>query len=322
MANKNAFYPLVSYYPFSRIQLDILDLVDSVPRANRGFRYILLAIDVFSRFVIAVPIKTKTEKDVVSGITSVLQNIRGYGYLVSQIDSDNESSFLSSSFKKLMDELGITQNLSRVGDHHSLGIIDRFCRTLRDILKRYSIAYDTNNWIDVIEKIIENYNTRVHSTLKTSPLETLMSEKSDVLYKRLDDKRRIAENQYYNRENIGVGSKVRLKLRKGIFEKGSERRTRTVHTVERVDGIYYYVNDRENPYKKEELQVINDVNKRKESNQNEAASEREADRVRNRVNRRINKEGVEPEKDIVTDVNEKALRRYRKHRDMGFNILY
>lgn len=314
---KSNYYPLVSYLPFSRLQMDLLDLIDSVPKTNRGYRYIFLFIDVYSRFVYAIPIKTKTEKELCKVLKDVLSKINQRGFIVSQLDSDNETSFLSNNFQKILEENGIKSNLSQVGDHHSLGIIDRFCRTLRDVLKRYSIAYNTNNWIDVIDKIIHNYNNKIHSTLGDTPENVIKKDNTSDVYQRLEKRINKADEAYFNRTSFQVGDKVRLLLKKGIFEKGTERWSRTIHKVEKVDGIYYYVSDRKSPYKKSELQDATDSESRPDVIDDESVQEVREERKKRRTNRRIRKEGVD-EKDITTDDNlSRATRRYRKARDLG-----
>ena len=315
------YYPLISRYPYSRLQVDILDLIDSVPRTNKGYRYIFLCIDTFTRYVFAIPIKTKNDSDVSAALHKVVSEIKEKGFIISQIDSDNESSFLSRNYKKILNDNHIFQNLSQVNDHHSLGFIDRFCRTIRDILKRYSIAYDTNLWIDVLHKLIENYNNRVHSSIKMTPIEAITEENYTYVYNKMYKQIERANIQNYNRSDIQIGTKVRLKLQKNIFEKSQEQFTRTIHTVERIDGIKYYVNDRISPYKKSELLIVNgDVGKRvtvEEDEQMKAPQEVNDFRNVRRVNRRLNVEGILAYSHSPIQETNKQLRKYRKPRDMG-----
>ena len=52
------------------------DLVEMQPYAkqNRGFRYLLTVIDVWSKFAWAIPVKTKTGKDVTEAFEKILKD--------------------------------------------------------------------------------------------------------------------------------------------------------------------------------------------------------------------------------------------------------
>ena len=56
-------------------QLDLMDM-QSLARFNDGFRYVLVAIDVFSRHAWATPIKSKGGRDVTEAFQSITQQER------------------------------------------------------------------------------------------------------------------------------------------------------------------------------------------------------------------------------------------------------
>ena len=58
-----------------------------------------------------------------------------------------------------------------IGDSHKLGIINRFHRTLKEKILKYFISSGTTRWIDVIDKIIKNYNNTENRTIKCTPTE-------------------------------------------------------------------------------------------------------------------------------------------------------
>jgi hypothetical protein len=96
-----------------------------------------------------------------------------------------------------------------------------------------------------------------------------------------------------------------------------------VHKVESIDEGQYYVSDREHPYKKYELQLVTDVEQPEPISQAERVEEEQvkdqSKRMR-RTSRRIRKEGISPDKDIVTDENARVLRRFKPRQDLGFFI--
>ena len=81
------------------------------------------------------------------------------------IISDSDSTFLSNSFDEFVKEHHIIQNVVPIGDHHSLGIIDRFALTLKRILTKQREITKSSNWIDSFDKIINVYNKTDHEAL-------------------------------------------------------------------------------------------------------------------------------------------------------------
>ena len=70
----------------------------------------------------------------------------------------------------------VEHRLVDVNQHASLGIVDRFCRTLRGLINKYCTSHKTTKYIDVLEDLIKNYNSTYHSTIKCTP-------KNDTLVK-------------------------------------------------------------------------------------------------------------------------------------------
>ena len=248
-------FPLRSDTPFQRIQIDLLDVSNEHVIKNRGCKFIFVCIDAYTRYVIAVPIKNKSEEQCVSAFQSILDQIgqvsEEYG-LPTQVDSDNESSFMSHSFKQLCDENEMMQHFSQPGDYKSKGIVERFNRTLRLLIQKYMAAHHTDTYIDVLPNLIDNYNHTIHRTLKKSPLDAIQDNERYITDR--DKQMEKAKREPYNRDSIAVGDRVRLLIKKGIFEKGTTHRwTKHIHTVESTDGVEYNVSGRQLVYRKAEL---------------------------------------------------------------------
>ena len=48
-------------------------------------------------------------------------------------------------------------------------MIERFNRTIRDLIQNYMINYKTNRYYDILQELIYNYNTRYHNSIKMTP---------------------------------------------------------------------------------------------------------------------------------------------------------
>ena len=50
-------------------------------------------------------------------------------------------------------------------------VIERFNRTLKDIMWKYLTANNTRFYLDALDQMVKNYNDKVHSTIKMTPKE-------------------------------------------------------------------------------------------------------------------------------------------------------
>lgn len=317
---KASQYPLLASTPFARLQIDLLDVSKENPNQNRCIKFLFLAIDVYSRYVFCIPIKSKTEAECLRAIKAILTSVADLGYDTTQLDSDNESAFLSRSFKELCSEHNIIQNLAEPGDHASLGVIDRFCRTLRNLISKYQTARQTQKYIDVLPELISNYNSTFHSTLKETP-ERAISQGGITNYIRQQTAK--ASNVSYNRTDYKIGDRVRLLIKKTLFEKGGSRFTKSIHTITGIQSNTFLVSDRVGGYRKSELQRVGEVESAPHQlDDDEPPADLEAQRqeqkIERRITRRVAKEGVPLNRAPPPTDEEKSLRAIRRRpRDRG-----
>lgn len=75
---------VLCYYIDDLWQADLIEVVSDA-KQNKGFKYILTVIDVFSKFAWVVPIKTKSSSNVAQAFESILKN----GRIPHNLQTDN-----------------------------------------------------------------------------------------------------------------------------------------------------------------------------------------------------------------------------------------
>ena len=155
------FFPIYAQHKNEIWQTDLLDL-SNLSKYNQGYHYILIFIDVFSRFVYVIALQNKTSSIVNDGLKSVLSIEKP-----ELIQADRGSEFINSSFKKILSDHNIKIQFLKTS--HQLGIVNRFCRTIRNLIEKYMTAYHTHNYISVLNKIIKNYNNSYHKGIQSTP---------------------------------------------------------------------------------------------------------------------------------------------------------
>ena len=67
---------------------------------------------------------------------------------------------------------------------------ERFNESIRELLKRPVFQKDEGNWIDVLPTITKQYNNRVHTSTKLTPIQASMKKNEGYVYKNVLDKRK------------------------------------------------------------------------------------------------------------------------------------
>ncbi len=224
---------IISYAKNNKWQLDLSDM-SAYSSKNRGYKYILLAIDIFSRKAFAEPLKTKSESDVTTAFIKMTKREKP-----ESIMSDKGSEFISTEFKKLADDKYINLQTTEVGDHNALGIIDTLTRTLKNMTFKHFTESKSTNWIDNLQKMIDIYNNNPHSGL--SDIKPNDVENNDQrIYDLNVDKALEMNNLKYD---IKTGDKVRIRL-KSFMRKGYEPKwSEDIYTVIQKFNVSVILND-------------------------------------------------------------------------------
>lgn len=187
--------------------IDLCDM-SNIAVHNDGYRYMLTCIDVLSKFAWAEKVKRKNRNDVTEAMQRILLSTPRRP---KRIESDKGTEFYNSQFRVLLDSVGAEHFSSN--SRHKASVVERFNRTIKNLLYRSFSARNSYNWIDVLQDAVNLYNNRYHRSIKTAPSKvTLANEK--LVWERL----------YSSKPRPGKlleqGQLVRISKIKRMFEKG------------------------------------------------------------------------------------------------------
>lgn len=155
-------------------QCDLSDL-PQLAKFNNGYRYILLKIDVFSRKANAVPLKTKSGKDVSNSFKKMIQEEKP-----EKLQTDRGKEFLNSDFQALLKANNIHHYVSN-NQEIKASLVERLQRTIKSKLFRYFTHSNSYKYIDILQEIVHSYNHSVHSSLGIRPVD-VTSENQEALW--------------------------------------------------------------------------------------------------------------------------------------------
>ena len=179
--------------------LDILDLKDYGPENNRGYRYVLVIIDNFSKFGWTIPLKNKNAQTIKDSFENILKSSKR---LPNLIESDRGKEFYNNIFQDFLNK----NNIKLYSRNSSFGSVfaERFNRTIRDLPKKIVFEQGDANWIDILQPITKQYNNRVHSSTKLSPKDASLKKNEGYVYKNLLDKRKKIKPKYEIGDLVGT----------------------------------------------------------------------------------------------------------------------
>lgn len=194
-----------------------LDLADTrhLAQHNDGVKYLLIIIDVLSRFAFVVPMKTKEANMVIRSFETIREK---YGRSPQVVVSDPGLEF-RGKFSEYLKDNYIQQYLLRVKQKAPLA--ERFIGTLKKKMERYATYTDSERYIDVLGQLVKSYNYAIHSRIKRRPV--------DVNEKNEEDVKELLYSKYYDHvfplPKFSVGDWVRQVIQLGPLDKGTRQTT-------------------------------------------------------------------------------------------------
>ena len=131
--------------------------MQSLSKYNKGIKYLLCAIDLFSKYAWVVPIKDKKGTSIVNAFKKILSNSNRKP---NKIWTDQGSEFYKNSFKDFLKKNNI-EIFPTYNEGKSV-VAERFIRTIKTKIYKYMAAISKNIYYDALDDIVSKYNNTVH----------------------------------------------------------------------------------------------------------------------------------------------------------------
>ena len=159
---------ITAAYPFDLLAVDLLQL----PKTNRNHSYVLVAIDHFSKFVVAVPLMNKTGATVANAFKNKL--LPFLPRIPNRLLSDRGLEFSGNQFEDILQEFGIHHILIPALMPQCNGITERVNRTLLQLLRLMTQEHPSS-WDQHLTHAITSYNNTYHSAIDATPSDMLLT---------------------------------------------------------------------------------------------------------------------------------------------------
>ena len=182
-----------------------VDLADMklLGKYNKGIRFLLCVIDIFSKYAWVVPLKDKKGISIVKAFQSILKQSNRKP---NKIWVDKGSEFYNAYFKKWL-----RNNVAMYSTYNEgkSVVAERFIRTLKSKIYKYMTSISKKVYIDKLDDLVDKYNNTYHTTIKMTPIDV-----KDNTYIN-------ADKEINNKDpKFKVDDHVRISKYKNIFAKG------------------------------------------------------------------------------------------------------
>jgi hypothetical protein len=238
VTSRDKQYYITAMEPLETMQMDLLDY-QKYATTNANYKYILIVVDVFSRYAFAKCIKSKTPDE-------VLRAFKTFHIVPNSVHHDSGNEW-KGVFLQWMHEKNAFDFTSEIGNHNALGVIDRFSKTLKQIISRYMTANNSTTYYQQLDSFIEHYNLTPHVSLGNVTPKNAATVFED--YKKVKDinSAKIQFNkelQAEEQKTVKVGDYVRVKVNKKLFRKGYEiTYSPDVFQIASIQGAYVTLTD-------------------------------------------------------------------------------
>ena len=180
-------------------QMDLADM-QSMQKFNDGYRYLLVCIDVFSKYAWVVPLKNKKGPSLVETFKIILTS----GRKPEKIITDQGTEFFNKHFKALLKDEDI--ELYNTYNETKASVVERLIRTLKTRIWRYFTAKKTMRYIDMLPDLVYSYNHTIHRSIKKKPADITVDNEKQVWHTLYDDRGEVKHVKY----KFNIGDQVRI----------------------------------------------------------------------------------------------------------------
>ena len=179
---------------------------------NKGVKYLLMVIDVFSKYGWIRGLKDKKTETVSKAFDDIIKSKRKPQILW----TDKGSEFISKYFKEFLKREGI--KLYHTENEEKSSVVERRNKTMKMRMWKMFTVNNNTVYFDKIDKLVDDYNNARHSSVKLSPVEASKNKNESKVWSNL-----YGDLIYLKpgKPAFAIGDKVRIsKYKRQVFDKG------------------------------------------------------------------------------------------------------
>ena len=202
-----------------------LMVVQNLSKYNDKIQYLLVVIDIFSRYLWIEPLLDKRSKSIIEAFKTIFAG----GRIPEKLRSDAGSEFVNRWVKDYLKSKNIYFFTTR-NTETKASFVERVIRSFRDKMFRFLTKNHTYRYIDHLQELVHSYNLTPHRSLHNlSPSQVNDGNEADLwAFQYLTTKKMIKDvKRRYIRYKFKVGDTVRLTHIKHPFRRSYQEQWTT-----------------------------------------------------------------------------------------------
>ena len=153
------------------------DLMDMVAYADENDRhqYVLVVVDVFTRYAWTTPLKSKQAVEVADALDALF---KGGRKPESALRTDKGGEFVNYRVRKVLDAHGV--RLITSFNETKAGMVERLIKTLKTKLMRNVYHRSNYRWLDALSAVTDAYNSATHRSIGMTPNEAVEMDDDEL----------------------------------------------------------------------------------------------------------------------------------------------
>jgi hypothetical protein len=152
-----------------------MDLLGPLPPARGNLRYVVVAVEYFSKWIEVKPLATVTSATVQK---FYYQNIICCFRVSKAVTVDNRVQFDFEAFKTFCDQIGTNIHFASVRHPESNGLVERANGVILTGKMRAIFNLPNRKWLDELVKVVWNHNTSVSKSKGLTPFKLLYRDEA------------------------------------------------------------------------------------------------------------------------------------------------
>ena len=195
-------------HKLQQIQADLGDMRQG--SEDIEFKYMFIAIDIFSKYIVGLALKGKTQSDLKQALEYTIAKFGNF----EELFTDTEGGLQSRTVVRLLNE----HNIHHISTYGKTPFAEKAIHTIKMMIhsRLDGLKMDKAEWVTLLPKVIDKHNNRtIHSTIKMTPADATTFSTQFKVWINIMQKARY--NKLY--EKLGKGDLVRTIVPKKTFTK-------------------------------------------------------------------------------------------------------
>lgn len=158
--------------PNQQWDADLMDMGE-FSTENDGVKYVLMVIDLFSRYGYTILLENKKAETVAKALDSLLKKVKPVW-----LRTDKGGEFVNAKVKKVLDQYDVGHTVTQ--NETKANYAERFIKTMKNRIIKVMLKNNNVRYVDALPDLTASYNNSYHRSIKEKPANVTDANKVEI----------------------------------------------------------------------------------------------------------------------------------------------